>query len=635
MDEREYFSALERFCAGESTEAYRALGSHALPDGTRRFAVYAPAARTVALAGDFSGWERIPMERLACGVWQAAVRGAKAGNIYKYAVTGADGTVTEKSDPFALHWETPPANGSRVWDLGGYDWGDADYCAARRRRDALHTPMSVYEVHLGSWRAPAEGAKYPNYRETAGKLAAYCREMGFTHVELLPVTEYPYEPSWGYQVTGYFAPTSRYGTPQDFMFFVDTLHRAGIGVILDWVPAHFPRDAFGLARFDGTALYERADPRMAAHPDWGTLIFDYEKPAVRSFLRSSAALFLREYHVDGLRVDAVSSMLYLGFGRGNDFTRNRLGGDTDLGAISLLREVNALAAAEGAVTIAEESSAYPHVTGTADGGLGFTFKWDMGYMHDMLDYMALDPLWRRGSHDKLTFSMMYAFSERFVLAFSHDEVVHGKHSMLDKMSGDYDQKFANLRTLWGFTFAHPGKKHCFMGGEFGQFIEWDYKRPLDWFLLDYPRHAEMQRWYAALNRLYAEESALWARDTGWDGFRWLNVDDADRSAVAFARTDGKSTLVCACSFTPQRWELQLGLPAAGRLVKLLSSDEPRFGGGGEAAPEVTESKPEPFCGLPCSALVTLPGLSCTFWRFEPHASPQAQSAPRSRSAAGR
>ena len=616
MEEREYLGALERFCAGESAEAYRALGSHAMADGTRRFAVYAPAARAVALAGDFSGWQRLPMERLSCGVWQAAVRGAKPGDIYKYAVTAPDGTVTEKSDPFALHWETPPANGSRVWDLGGYDWGDADYLAARRGRDALHAPMSVYEVHLGSWRAPAEGAKYPNYRETAQALADYCREMGFTHVELLPVTEYPYEPSWGYQVTGYFAPTSRYGTPQDFMCFVDTLHRAGIGVILDWVPAHFPRDAFGLARFDGTALYERADPRMASHPDWGTLIFDYEKPAVRSFLRSSAALFLREYHVDGLRVDAVSSMLYLGFGRGDDFARNRLGGDTDLDAISLLRDINALAAAEGAITIAEESSAYPHVTGTADGGLDFTFKWDMGYMHDMLDYMSLDPLWRRGSHDKLTFSMMYAFSERFVLAFSHDEVVHGKHSMVDKMYGQYNQKFSSLRTLYGFTFAHPGKKHCFMGSEFAQFIEWDYKRPLDWFLLDYPRHAEMQRWYAALNRLYAAERALWARDTGWDGFRWLNVDDKDRSSVAFARTDGETTIVCACNFTPRRWELQIGLPAAGRLTKLLSSDEPRFGGDGEATPDEVESDPTPFCALPHSATVPLPGLSCTFWRFD-------------------
>ncbi|MCD8389335.1 MAG: 1,4-alpha-glucan branching protein GlgB [Oscillospiraceae bacterium] len=612
-------AAVLRFAAGESCDAYRTFGSHPLGDGRWRFTVWAPRAAAVALTGDFSAWEPIPMTRLPSGAWTVETAGVTRGQIYKYAITGADGQTVEKSDPFAAHWETPPANGSRVWDIDGYVWGDAAFRA--RHSDGNHAtePISIYEVHLGSWRAAAPEARFPNYCETAAALAEYCRDMGYTHVELLPVTEYPYEPSWGYQVTGYFAPTSRYGTPQDFMYFVDTLHRAGIGVLMDWVPAHFPRDAHGLARFDGTPVYERDDPKMAAHPDWGTLIFDYEKPVVRSFLKSSAALFLDRYHIDGLRVDAVSSMLYLGFGRGDDFTRNRFGGDIDLGAVSLLQEINALAASRGAMMVAEESSAYPRVTGSAsEGGLGFTFKWDMGFMHDTLDYMSLDPLWRRGSHQKLTFSMLYAFSERFILAFSHDEVVHGKRSMLDKMPGEYDQKFANLRVLYGYIFAHPGKKLTFMGSDFGQFIEWDYQKPLDWFLLDYPRHAEMQRWVRALNHFYTETPAFWELDCGWDGFDWLNVDDADRSSIAFLRRDRAGRqFVCACNFTPCAWQLQVALPGAGTLHRSLCSDEARFGGADAPDPGPIAAEPVPFRGQSHSALLALPSLSCTYYRFDP------------------
>ena len=612
------FSALERFCRGESTDAYRLFGAHYVDWDTCRFTVWAPHAQSVCLVGDFNGWQPQPMEKLDCGAWTLVCAGVHDGHVYKYEITSPQGWVCQKSDPYASHWETCPGNGSKVWGIDGDSWSDAAYMARRRALDAPHAPMSIYEVHLGSWRAPAPGARYPNYRDLADALADYCCDMGYTHVELLPITEYPYEPSWGYQVTGYFAPTSRYGTPQDFMAFVDKLHTRGIGVIMDWVPAHFPRDDFGLAYFDGTPTYERDDPYMAAHPDWGTLIFDYEKPAVQSFLRSSAALFLDVYHVDGLRVDAVSSMLYLGFSRNGNFRHNRYGGDIDIGAVELLRQINADAHARGAITVAEESTAYPHVTG--DEGLGFTFKWDMGFMHDMLEYMSLDPLWRSGSHNKLTFSMMYAYAERFILAFSHDEVVHGKRSMLGKMPGEYDDRFANLRALYGFQFAHPGKKLTFMGSDFGQFIEWDDRKELDWLLLDYPRHAEMQRWVRALNHFYTSHGAFWEQDTDWRGFDWLNVDDAGRSSVAFLRTAASGErIVCVFNFTPVQQELQIALPCAGTLRLALDSDAPCFGGGGTRSDAPVRSAPEPFLGHSHSTLITLPPLSCGYYEFLPDA----------------
>ena len=620
------FSELERFCKGESEHAYEVLGCQPMGEGRWRFSVYAPNAKEVKLSGDFNNWSPVRMERLDCGVWTATAENVSQGAVYRFSVTGANGGTVEKSDPFATHWETAPANGSKVWDVRGYVWNDAEFLERRKNSDPWHEPISVYECHVGSWKAPAEGAKYPNYRDVAGELAEYCKDMGYTHVELLPVTEYPYEPSWGYQVTGYFAPTSRYGTPQDFMYFVDTLHKAGVGVIIDWVPAHFPRDSWSLAYFDGEALYERSDPKMASHPDWGTLIFDYEKPAVKSFLKSSAAMFMDRYHVDGLRVDAVSSMLYLGFGRGNNYARNRYGGDIDLGAVDLLREVNALVRGRGGLAIAEESTSYAGVTASPqDGGLGFTFKWDMGFMHDTLDYMALDPLWRKGSHSKLTFSMMYAFSEHFILAFSHDEVVHGKHSMLDKMSGNYDEKFANLRALYGFLFAHPGKKHTFMGSDFAQFIEWDYHKALDWFLLSYPRHDEVRRWVRELNHYYKAHPALWEQDDNWMGFEWLNVDDADRSAIAFLRTArNEERIVVAVNFTPSRWQFQIALPYAGMLTKVFSSDDRQFGGTGslEDVPNYSVfSVSEHFMNYDHSAYLDLPPLSCTYYTYNPYRNP--------------
>ena len=482
-------------------------------------------------------------------------------------------------------------------------------------------PMSIYELHIGSWRSPTYGI---TYRTVADELAEYCAEMGFTHVEIMPVTEYPYDGSWGYQVTGYYAPTSRYGTPDDFRYFVDTLHRAGIGVIMDWVPAHFPKDGHGLARFDGTNLFECKEQRMAEHPDWGTLIFDYASPPVQSFLISSACLFFEEYHIDGIRVDAVSSMLYLNYGRKEgEYTPNREGGYINLDALDFLRNMNEaiLTTYPGAVTIAEESTAFPLITAPPDvGGVGFCLKWDMGFMHDTLDYMALNPFFRSANHSRLTFSMMYAFAENYVLAYSHDEVVHGKCSMVNKMSGDYDQKFASLRTLYGYQFAHPGKKLIFMGSEFAQFIEWNWQQPLDWMLLDYPKHSGMREWIRALNRLYRSYPALWMQDHSWDGFRWLNVDDAPRSSIAFLRIPGDDSrsLVCVFNFTPVQYDgFVFGLPQNGTLKEILNSDDPAFGGSGAGNPRAIRAKKQPFTDLPWSAAVTLPPLSALFFEFRP------------------
>jgi alpha-1,4-glucan:alpha-1,4-glucan 6-glycosyltransferase len=602
-------------------KSYTVMGCHCTADGCV-FRVWAPHAKAVSLVGDFNAWDggAAPMSRDADGVWTAAVRDLSVGSIYKYAVTGADGKTVLKADPYAFHAETGPATGSKVWDLSGYVWHDDAWLQARSAADPRRAPMNIYELHLGSWRL-APGETYPNYRAVAPELADYCLEMGYTHVELLPVTEYPYEGSWGYQVTGYYAPTSRYGTPQDFMAFVDTLHKAGVGVIMDWVPAHFPKDEHGLRRFDGAPLFEYADPRLGEHPQWGTLVFNYASCDVRAFLTGSALFFLETYHIDGIRCDAVSSMLYLDYGRkSGQWLPNRDGGNINTDAADFLRDLNAAVAKAfpGAVTAAEESTAFPKVTWpAAEGGLGFTFKWDMGFMHDTLDYFALDPLFRSKNHTKLTFSMMYAFSEKFILAFSHDEVVHGKRSLLGKMFGSYEQKFAGLRAFYGYLFAHPGKKLTFMGGEFGQFIEWDYEKQLDWLLLDYPLHAAMQRYCAELGRLYRAFPALWEIEDSWDGFAWLNPDDADRSSVAFLRSPASEgdRLACVFNFTPVAWtDFVVGLPAPGSLTPLFDSDEARFGGGGAPFPTVG-SEEKPFHEFGFSARLDLPPLSARYYVF--------------------
>ncbi|MCR5663422.1 MAG: 1,4-alpha-glucan branching protein GlgB [Oscillospiraceae bacterium] len=612
------------FNIGEAQRAWVSFGCTYIPELRRhRFLVWAPNARSVTIAGDFNGWawDETRMERVEGGCWIAFVEGVWHGARYKYCVEGADGRRLLKSDPFAAFSQHSSETASIVFDHSEFQWNDGAYMAAREQRDFMTSPMSVYEVHASSWRA-LPGYR-PLYRELADELSVYCEEMGFTHVEIMPVTEFPYDGSWGYQVTGYYAPTSRYGDPDDFRYLVDTLHRHGIGLIMDWVPAHFPKDEHGLARFDGTPQFECKEERMANHPEWGTLIFDYASDQVQSFLVSSACKFFEEFHIDGIRVDAVSSMLYLNYGRRDgEYTPNREGGNINLGAVEFLKKLNStiLRRYHGAITIAEESTAFPLITAPPSvGGLGFCFKWDMGFMHDTLDYMALDPIYRKYHHDKLTFSMMYAFSENYVLAYSHDEVVHGKRSMLNKMSGDYDQKFASLRTLYGYQFAHPGKKHTFMGGEFGQFIEWNWQQPLDWLLLDYPRHAQLREYVKELNRLYRSTPALTELDKSWDGFQWLNVDDRDRSAVAFLRMAPKagSYLVCACNFTPVRLDgFVIGLPENGVLHELLSSDEERFGGGGVRNAGTIRAMHEAFTDKPWSARITIPPLSTVWFQYE-------------------
>lgn len=631
MDQRELIERyvprddIYLFNTGAARMAYLAFGCRYIPEcGLHRFCVWAPNAREVSVVGDFNGWDGYasPMTRREDGVWCAFVGNVKQGDVYKYRVVGANGQTVLKADPFAFHAETGPATGSKVWDIEGYEWTDGKYMKKRESTTPQCKPMSIYEMHIGSWRK-REGEVFPNYRNVADELADYCLRMGYTHVELLPVTEYPYEGSWGYQVTGYFAPTSRYGTPQDFMYFVDRLHRDGIAVIVDWVPAHFPKDEHGLRLFDGTPCFECSEPRMAEHPDWGTMIFDYARPQVKSFLISSAMIFFDKYHVDGIRVDAVSSMLYLDYGRrAGEWTPNRDGGNINLGAVEFLREMNSavLTSYPGAVTIAEESTAFPLVSRPPDvGGLGFSFKWDMGFMHDTLDYLSLDPFFRGGSHNKLTFSMMYAFSENFILAFSHDEVVHGKASMLNKMWGDYDQKFASLRTLYAYQFAHPGKKLMFMGGEFGQFIEWNFTQALDWLLLDYPKHRAMSDFVCELNHIYSSTPALYEIEDSWDGFEWLNVNDSSRSSVAFMRKcpAKHSYLICALNFTPVEYtDFVIGLPEHGTLTEIINSDDVRYGGEGVHNAESIRSLDEEFDGHPCSAKITLPPLGAVWFSFK-------------------
>ncbi len=612
------------FNTGNARKAWLCFGCCYVPQlQAHRFLVWAPNARAVSLVGDFNGWDwgATPMERLEGGVWAVFLEGLQDGQRYKYCITGADGREVLKADPFAAYSQCGMDTASMVWTQRPYPWTDQDYLRRRAGSDFMRTPMSIYELHPGSWQIPEEGV---SYRWLADHLADYCREMGYTHVELMPVTEYPYDGSWGYQVTGYYAPTSRYGTPDDFRYFVDRLHSVGLGVIMDWVPAHFPKDEHGLASFDGTPLYECKERRMAEHPEWGTLIFDYASDQVQSFLVSSACKFFEEFHIDGIRVDAVSSMLYLNYGRRDgDFTPNEEGGATNLHALRFLRKLNSAVLSQypGTVTIAEESTAFPLITAPPDvGGVGFCLKWDMGFMHDTIDYMSLDPYFRSFNHNKLTFSMMYAFAENYVLAYSHDEVVHGKCSMINKMSGDYDQKFASLRVLYGYQFGHPGKKLTFMGSEFGQFIEWNWKQGLDWLLLDYPRHVELQRYMRELNLLYTSTPAMYELDRSWEGFKWLNVDDAGRSSVAFLRSapGAKSYLVCVCNFTPVSYEdFVIGLPQAGSLKEVLNSDELRFGGKGLGNPQLIRSRKEGFLDMEHSAAICLPAMTALFFRFSP------------------
>ena len=611
------------FNEGTHSRLFDSLGAHPGPEGTH-FAVWAPEAEWVGVLGDWNGWDasKQPLTMVGqSGIWEGFVPGVRRGAKYKYRIRSKHGHGDmEKADPLALLHEAPPRTASVVWDLD-YTWGDKAWMERRGAINALDAPLSIYEVHLGSWqRIPEEGYRALGYRELAPRLAEYVKETGFTHVEFLPVMEHPFHGSWGYQVTGYFAPTSRYGTPQDFMHLIDVLHQNGIGVILDWVPSHFPNDAHALAHFDGTHLYEHADPRQGFQPDWKTLVFNYGRHEVRSFLISSAMLWLDKYHADGLRVDAVASMLYLDYSRQTgEWVPNRFGGKENLEAIAFLRRFNEdiYLAHRDVQTIAEESTAWPMVSRpTHLGGLGFGLKWDMGFMHDTLQYMALDPVHRKYHHNRLTFRLLYAFNENFVLPYSHDEVVHGKGSMLAKMPGDTWQKFANLRLLYGYLFGQPGKKLLFMGNEFGQWAEWYHEVSLDWHLLREPLHQGMKSWVTDLNALYRSEPALHESDCDPAGFSWADCSDADSSVVSFVR-HGRSTdalVFPVFNFTPvPRHGYRLGVPRGGFWREALNSDSRSYGGSGLGNLGGLQTAPIPAHGRAQSLELVLPPLSALFF----------------------
>ena len=627
----EQFKAfLEQFHTTGVSDAYRFLGCHAQNrDGVDGFVfrTWAPQAQSVRVTGDFNFWneEDLPMQPVGCGVWEAFSRFAQPGQRYKLCIKTKDGRTVYKTDPYGNRCGVLPDTASIIEAEDGFVWHDGLYRARRRKEKILNRPVNIYEVHAGSWKRHEDGSVL-SFRELAQQLVPYVRDMGYTHIELMPVMEYPYDPSWGYQITCYYAPTHRYGAPEDLKYFIDEAHKAGIGVILDWVPAHFPKDANGLYEFDGTCCYELSDPTMNEHPDWTTRIYDYGKPEVRSFLISNACYWISQFHADGIRVDAVASMLYLDYNRPN-YKPNRFGGRENLEAIDFLRQLNAAAfQTEPAVMmIAEESTAFPLITKPDyDGGLGFLFKWNMGWMNDMLQYMSLDPLYRKGDHNALTFSMTYAFSENFILPLSHDEVVHGKCSLIGKMPGNYDDKFNNLRVLYAYQMAHPGKKLNFMGSEFAQFIEWNFKQGLDWLLLDYEKHRKMQQFVKTLNRFYLENRELWEVDTGWDGYEWIEPDDRDRSVIAFRRKDRKGReLVVVCNFCPVlRENYRLGLPKQGWYVPVLNTDDEAFGGYG-FAPETVRTEKKPSHGQMQSGLFRVPPMSVCFYRYH-RARPQTK-----------
>jgi 1,4-alpha-glucan branching enzyme len=612
---------------GRHEELWRKLGAHVSEeDGVSGvdFGVWAPAASAVSVVGDFNSWDgrQHPMRQLgASGVWEVFVPEAAPGTRYKFEIHTAGGDLLLKADPFAFATELPPNTASVVFS-STYEWSDADtaWVAARREQQPLTMPLSIYEVHLGSWRLNTlEGNRKLSYLELADELAAYAKDMGFTHVELMPVMAHPFAGSWGYQVTGYFAPTPVYGSPDEFRAFVDRLHSAGVGVILDWVPAHFPRDEFALGRFDGTALYEHSDPRRGAHPDWGTLEFNFGRHEVRNFLISNALFWLREYHVDGIRVDAVASMLYLDYSREEgQWTPNQFGGREDLDAIAFLKELNEVLYAyePGIISAAEESTSWPGVSRpTYLGGLGFGFKWNMGWMHDTLAYFRQDPIYRRFHHHELTFSLLYAFSENFILPLSHDEVVHGKGSLVQKMAGDHWQKLANLRALYAYMWAHPGKKLLFMGNELAQQQEWSEQRSLDWHLLERSDHAGVQAIVRDVNRIYRDEPALWELDSEDAGFWWLEPNDADANTLAFVRASrgAERVLVFAANLSPvARYGYRLGLPRGGKWREVLNTDSSSYGGGNVGNLGGVSPEPIPWHGQPVSAEVTLPPLAAVW-----------------------
>jgi 1,4-alpha-glucan branching enzyme len=621
----------DRYLFGEGTHnrAYEKLGAHvSARNGVQgvHFAVWAPNAEFVSVVGDFNRWDSSahPMNPSSAGIWELFIPKIGVGAVYKYYLRSRGGTyAVDKADPYGFASEIRPQTASRVWDLQDYSWQDSNWMASRKRNNSFDCPISVYEVHLGSWRrVPEENNRWLTYREMAPLLADYVLDAGFTHIELLPIMEHPFDGSWGYQVIGYFAPTSRFGTPADFMYLVDHLHQRGIGLILDWVPAHFPKDEAGLGYFDGSHLYEHADPRQGEQPDWHTFVFNFGRNEVQNFLISNALFWLDKYHVDGLRVDAVASMLYLDYGRPEgQWIPNRYGGKENVEAIHFLRTLNeqVYGAFPDSMMIAEESTNWPQVSRpTYTGGLGFGFKWNMGWMHDVLGYMTQDPIFRSYHHSQITFSLIYAFSENFLLPLSHDEVVYGKGSLLRKMPGDQWQQFANLRLLFGFMFGHPGKKLLFMGDEFGQWSEWNHDASLEWNLLNYPFHAGVLRWLHDLNTLYRGQPALYELDFDSAGFEWLDCNDAQRSVISFMRHGRQINrdLLIAYNFTPvPRYNYRIGVPCGGAWNELLNSDAVWYGGSGQGNLGRVEATPLPIHGRPFSLNVTLPPLGMIV--FEP------------------
>ncbi|WP_077612963.1 1,4-alpha-glucan branching protein GlgB [Clostridium sp. Marseille-P2415] len=613
---------------GRHYEIYEKLGAHPKKfegrDGMY-FAVWAPHAEQIGVAGDFNGWnpDANPMTLLAdSGIWEAFVPGVGVGELYKFAISTKSGKILFKADPYAFHAEYRPGTASVTADLSGFKWKDLPWMEKQRNRDPMNGPVSIYEVHLGSWRRKNRDNKdgFYTYIEAAHELADYILEMGYTHVELLGIAEHPYDGSWGYQVTGYFAPTSRYGTPEEFMYFVDYMHRKGIGVILDWVPAHFPRDAHGLADFDGEPCYEYADPRKGEHPDWGTKVFDYSKYEVDNFLIANALYWVEKFHVDGLRVDAVASMLYLDYGRNNgDWVPNRNGGNENLEAIEFFKHLNSVLKkrGNGAMVIAEESTAWPRVTGDPEqGSLGFTFKWNMGWMHDFLEYMKLDPYFRKYNHDKMTFGLSYFTSEKYILVLSHDEVVHLKCSMINKMPGLLEDKFANLKSGYTYMLGHPGKKLLFMGQDFGQFHEWDEKTALDWYLSDEPLGKGLKDYVRDLLHLYKKYPALYEKDYDWEGFFWINANDRERSIFSFIRysEDHKHSLLFVISFTPvERPDYRVGVPKRGNYTLVLDESHGLYKRG-EKAPSFRPAKVE-WDGQEYSFAYPLPAYGAAVFRF--------------------
>ncbi len=629
------------FGQGTNYRTYEYLGSHRLNGDRAVFRVWAPNALSVSVVGDFNQWDAKAhvMHRVDnSGIWECEIDGIHDYTIYKYRVEAADHTVTLKSDPYAYHYETRPSTASRFYDIEGYQWNDSAWVNRKDASEHYNRPMNIYELHFGSWKTYPDGNPF-GYEKMADELIPYIKEMGYTHVELMPMTEYPYDGSWGYQVTGYFAPTSRYGTPKDFMSFVDRLHQAGIGIILDWVPAHFPKDAHGLARFDGGPCYEYPDPRKGEHKEWGTNVFDYGRPEVRSFLVSSAMFWLDKYHIDGLRVDAVASMLYLDYNRRDgEWIANKHGGHENLEAIEFLQQVNTAVFEQhpNALMIAEESTAWPMVSKpVSDGGLGFNYKWNMGWMNDMLRYSSMDPLFRSGNHNALTFSFFYAFSENFILPLSHDEVVHGKCSLINKMPGTYEEKFAGLRAFIAYTMAHPGKKLAFMGQEFAQFKEWDYQQGLDWVLLDYPAHQQIHEFSRQLNHFYLDNAPLWEIDFSWEGFEWIAHDDYAQSVISFRRKDrnGKE-IIAVCNFCPVRRDgYRIGVPEAGTYKEVFTTDDARFGGSGISNGIVKADTKEPMHGHEQSIALTLPPLSVIYLKLDKKAPKKKAPAKKSEQAA--